>query len=95
MGDLPLGEALKLWPEKVIWTGFPGSVYALGPEATKKHALEMLRDIGTGERVCFEMSTENQVSNENLLALTAVLEHASLPLTPEKIDEKERSLQLT
>ncbi len=93
MGDVTLGEALALWPEKVIWTGFPGSVYAMGPEETKRHALEMLRDIGTGERVCFEMSTENQVSNENLLALTAVLENATLPLTPGKIEEIERSLR--
>lgn len=93
MGDVALGEALALWPEKVIWTGFPGSVYAMGPEETKRHALEMLRDIGTGERVCFEMSTENQVSNENLLALTAVLENATLPLTPGKIEEIERSLR--
>jgi hypothetical protein len=93
MGDLSLGEALAAWPDKVIWTGFPGSVYALGPEATKRQALAMLRDMGTGERVCFEMSTENQVSNENLLALTSVLENATLPLTPEKIDAIERSIK--
>jgi hypothetical protein len=49
--------------------------------------------MGTGERVCFEMSTENQVSNENLLALTSVLENATLPLTPEKIDQIERTLK--
>jgi len=93
MGDLSLGEALAAWPDKVIWTGFPGSVYALGPEATKQQALAMLRDMGTGERVCFEMSTENLVSNENLAMLTSVLEHATLPLTPEKIDAIERSLR--
>ncbi len=93
MGDLSLGEALAAWPDKVIWTGFPGSVYALGPEATTQQALEMLRDIGTGERVCFAASTENQVSNENLRALTSVLEHATLPLSAEKVDEIERSLR--
>jgi hypothetical protein len=92
MGDLPLSEALKLWPDKVIWTGFPGSVYALGPQETKKQALSMLRDIGVGERVCFEVSTENQVSNENMLALTSVLENATLPLTPEKMDEIEKAV---
>ena len=92
MGDLTLGQALAAWPDKVIWTGFPGSVYALGSKETKQQALSMLRDVGKGERVCFVMSTENQVSNENLLALTSVLEHATLPLTPEKIDEIERSL---
>lgn len=92
MGDLPLGEALDLWPDKVIWTGFPGSVYALGPEETREQALAMLRDIGTGERVCFEVSTENQVSNENMLALTSVLENATLPLTRDKLDEIERAV---
>ncbi len=52
----------------------------------------MLRDVGKGDRVCFAMSTENQVSNENLLALTSVLAHATLPLSPAKIDEIENSL---
>ena len=93
MGDLSLGEALTMWPDKVIWTGFPGSVYAMGPQETKLQALNMLRDAGTGERLCFVMSTENQVSNENLLALTSVLENATLPLMSEKIDEIERSLK--
>jgi hypothetical protein len=38
------------------------------------------------------MSTENLVSNENLLMLTSVLENAELPLTPAKIDRIEKSL---
>jgi len=38
------------------------------------------------------MSTENLVTNENLQRLTAVLENAALPLTPEKIDKIERAL---
>lgn len=92
MGDLSIGEALAAWPGKVIWTGFPGSVYALGPEETRKQELSMLRDAGTGERLCIEMSTENLVSDENLLALTSVVEQAELPLTPEKVDEIERPL---
>jgi len=92
MGDLPIGEALSLWKDKVIWVGFPGSVYVLGPESTKKHALDLLREVVPGDRLCIEMSTENLVSNENLLMLTSVLENAELPLTPEKIDQIERSL---
>jgi len=92
MGDLPIGEALSLWKDKVVWTGFPGSVYILGPEAVKKHALNLLREIGSGDRLVVEMSTENLVSNENLLMLTSVLENADLPLTKEKIDRIERSL---
>ncbi len=92
MGDLPIGEALSLWKDKIIWTGFPGSVYVLGPEAVKKHALSLLRDVIPGDRLCFEVSTENLVSNENMLMLTSVLENAELPLTEEKIDKIERSL---
>jgi hypothetical protein len=80
MGDLPVGEALSLWADKTIWVGFPGSVYLHGPEAVRRYALDLLREAGCGERLAIEMSTENQVSNENLLMLTSVLEHAELPL---------------
>jgi hypothetical protein len=92
MGDLPIGEALKAWPDKVIWVGFPGSVYTMGPKATRAHTLDLLRDTVPGERMVIEASTENIVSNENLLMLTSVLENAELPLTAEKIDRIEKSL---
>ena len=87
MGDLALSEALALWKDKAVWVGFPGSVYALGPQTTVEFALELLREAVPGERLVLEMSTENLVSNENLLALTSVLEHAELPLTPELIEQ--------
>jgi hypothetical protein len=64
----------------------------LGPEQTKSYAIEFLRGLGTAERMAVAMSTENLVSNENLLALTSVLERAELPLTPDKIDEIERAV---
>ena len=92
MGDLSIGEALARWPDKIIWVGFPGSAYMGGPENTQKAALELLREIGTGERLAIAMSTENLVTNENLQSLTAVLEKTTLPLTPEKIDHIERTL---
>ncbi len=92
MGDLPVGEALSVWKDKAIWMGFPGSVYTLGPEAVKKHTLNLLREVGSGDRLVIEMSTENLVSNENLLMLTSLLENADLPLTKEKIDRIESSL---
>jgi hypothetical protein len=92
MGDLPIGEALDLWKDKVIWVGYPAAVYMLGPEEVKKQALQLLRSVVPGERLVIEMSTENLVSNENLLMLTSVLENAELPLTQEKIDDIERSL---
>ena len=92
MGNLPIGEAISLWPDKVIWIGFPSAVYALGSEETKRYALDLLREIGTGDRLVVEMNTEILVSNENLLMLASVLEQAELPLTGEKIDKIERSL---
>ena len=85
MGDLPISEALAAWPGKAVWVGFPGDIYLLGPAETRRYALELLADIAPGERVVIEMSTENLVSNENLLALTAVLENAELPLTPARL----------
>jgi hypothetical protein len=92
MGDLPVAEALALWPDKAIWLGFPGSIYQSGPAATKQFALELLREIGPGDRFAIAMSTENQVTNANLRMLTAVLEHAELPVTPEVIERIEGSV---
>ena len=93
MGDLPIGEALSLWKDKVVWVGFPVSVYVQGPEATRRHALELLKDVIPGDRLVIEMSTENLVSNENLLMLTSVLEKAELPLTNEGVERIEASLR--
>ena len=87
MGDLPLADALAAWPDKAIWLGFPGAVYALGPQATRDLALDLLREAGTGDRLGVAASTENLVSNENLLSLTSVLENATLPLTPQLVDK--------
>lgn len=91
MGDLSIGEALSLWKEKVIWLGFPGAIYTSGPGATKEFAVQLLREVAPGDRVLLAMSTENPVSNENLCTLTAILENADLPLTPERIEQIERS----
>jgi hypothetical protein len=93
MGDLSIGEALRRWPDKAIWIGFPSSAYDFGPKAVQESALGLLREVGTGERVAIAMSTENQVSNENLRALTAALEQAELPLSAERIEWIEKSLR--
>jgi hypothetical protein len=86
MGDLSLSEALAAWPDKIIWVGFPGSIYALGPKETQSYAVDLLRETLPGERLVIEMSTENLVSNENLVTLTAVLEQAALPLSEETVE---------
>jgi hypothetical protein len=82
MGDLPLREALHAWPDKSIWVGFPSAVFDMGPEATADFATQLLSEAGDGDRIVIEMSTENLVSNDNLLALTGVLEQGRLPLAP-------------
>jgi hypothetical protein len=93
MGDLPLEEALELWKDKIILVGFPGSVYTLGTsETVRKYMLNLLRSAGLGDRIAIEASTENLVSDENLLALSSILEHASLPLSEESINEIEKSI---
>jgi hypothetical protein len=93
MGDLPLREALDLWKDKVILVGFPGSVYSLGTAVVKKYLLDLLMSVVPGDRIAIEASTENLVSDENLLALSSILEQATLPLSEEKVDEIERSIE--
>jgi hypothetical protein len=93
MGDLALDEALALWKDKVIWMGFPSSSFHAGPEATIEHMLSLLKEAIPGERFAVEMSTENQVSNENLCALTSVLEKMELPITVEAIERIARDLR--
>ena len=80
MGDLRLGEALAAWPGKSIWVGFPGSVCSPGTDEAGAFAAELLEEMGTGERLAVAMSTENLVSNDDLLAVTSVLARAELPL---------------
>ena len=87
MGDLPLDEALSLWRDKAIWIGFPDSVYQLGAQATRERALSLLEEAVPGDRLAVAMSSENPVSNENLITLTSVLEKAYLPLTAEEVDK--------
>jgi hypothetical protein len=93
MGDLALDEALALWKDKVIWMGFPSSSLQAGPKATIEHMLSLLKEAIPGERFAVEMSTENQVSNENLCALTSVLEKLELPITVDAIERVARDLR--
>ena len=91
MGDLPIGEALSLWKDKVIWMTFPVTVYGLGSQAVMELAVNLLKEVIPGERLAISMSSEDLVSNENLLKLTSVLEKVALPLTKEKIAQIEKS----
>ena len=90
----PIGAPEKLNRSQAIWIGYPGAVYTLGPEEVKRHAIELLRSAVPGERLVVTMSTENLVSNENLLTLASILEKAELPLTEEKIAEIEKGISM-
>lgn len=62
-----------------------GSVRTWAWSNARLHAESVGRG-DSGDRLIITMSTENLVSNEDLLMLTSVLEQADLPLTKEKID---------
>lgn len=87
MGDLPLSDALRLWKDKVILVGFPCSIYSGGTEAVREYLLNLLSSIIPGDRVEIIASSENLVSDEHLLAMSAIMEKATLPLTKEKLAE--------
>ena len=59
----------------------------------KKYTFDLLKEIGTGERLVVATSTENIVSNENMLALTSIFEKADLPLTSEKIERIKKEIR--
>ena len=92
MGDLPLNEALSLWKRKVIWMNFPSSVYLLGPEAVKKHLLDLLEAAIPGDRLILAASTEIRVPEECLKAVADVMEKATLPLSKEKINNIRKAI---
>jgi hypothetical protein len=88
MGDLPLDSALALWKNKCIWINFPSAVSTLPvhpPQAVKRSLIDYLESMIPGERVALIVSTENRVPEESLLAMTDVMEKATLPLSKESI----------
>lgn len=94
MGDLPLREALDAWRDKVLWLGFPGAIYEQGPRAVQTYTLELMREALPGDRLAVIMSTENLVSNANLLALTDTLARLTLPLTEASLARTAHDLSL-
>jgi hypothetical protein len=85
MGDLPLNEALSLWKDKIILVGFPGSEFALGPNHVKTYLQELLNTILPAERIIFIASTENLVSDQDLLTLSTVLSKTKIPLSTQDL----------
>lgn len=69
-GDLPLGEAKRLWEDKVIWINFPSSVHIASSERIREVTVELLKEAIPGDRVLFGV-TENIPSDawENSLRI--------------------------
>lgn len=85
MGDLPLTEALRIWQEKRILVGLPGSVYAMGVDAVDRYTRCLLRSAIPGDRLAMIASTENLVSDAALDRLSVIMARATLPLTAAKL----------
>ena len=86
MGDLHINEALKIWKDKIIWINFPSSISTLmGPEDVKQYLKEQLELMVPGERLLLFASTENYLPEENLIAMTEIMENATLPLSKKVI----------
>lgn len=93
MGDLSIEEALSIWEKKILWVNFPSSVSVLmGPSDVKKYLVEQLELMIPGARLLIIASTENYLPEENLMAMTEIMERARLPLSKEEIRSMETSL---
>jgi len=57
-GDLPLDEAKRSWPDKVIWINFPSSIHIASPERIREVTMRLLKEAIPGDRVLFGV-TEN------------------------------------
>ena len=49
--DMTVGEALDIWPDKVLWINFPSSVHLQGPEGIEKAMLDILEQAKPGNRL--------------------------------------------
>jgi len=82
-GDLPLAEARRAWPDKVIWINFPSPVHLQPPAKISEHVRQMLRDVAPGARFLVGV-TENipeHVWQQSMCAISRVLkEEGRLPL---------------
>ena len=90
IGNLPISEALDVWPDKVLWINY--EYHFMGAKALKKHLLDLLRSIIPGYRVIMDVSTERWVPLDCLQMFTEIMSRATLPLTEKKIDRIEKSI---
>jgi hypothetical protein len=51
MGNLSVADALKAWPDKLVWINFPAVVIAEGDtEKSRKYTLDLLNSIDPTQR---------------------------------------------
>ena len=90
IGNLPIKEALEIWPNKILWINF--EYYNMGLKKMQKKLIELLRSIIPGYRDILDPSTERWVPPKYLRAFAKIASQATLPLTEEKIKKIEDSL---
>jgi uroporphyrinogen-III decarboxylase len=49
-GDLPIGDARRAWPAKVIWCNYPSAVHLCPDEQIEQNTQDMIRDTAPGDR---------------------------------------------
>jgi len=82
-GDLPLGDARRAWPDKVISTNFPSPVHLQPPDEVRAFTRQMLAEMAPGDRFIIGI-TENMPETtwqDSMMAIASVLgEEGDLPL---------------
>jgi hypothetical protein len=71
MGDLGIGRAKEVWPEKVVWANFPGSMFLLETDEIRRFTVSLLREAMPDGRFLLGV-TENiprAVRHRSLLAM--------------------------
>ena len=54
--DMSVAEALRLWPDKMVWANFPSSVHLQPPEAITETARRLLEEGGRSGRFWIQLS---------------------------------------
>jgi hypothetical protein len=75
MGDLPLAEALSLWPDKVIWSNFPSSIHLSSVETIENTTRQLIHDAAPGNRFIIGITEDIPEDRwqESMLAISRVI----------------------
>jgi len=80
--NLPLAEALRLWPDKTIQINFPSSLHLYGKEKVKETARAILKQAAPGNRFIVGISEDISGGGVDTLVplAEAVLKYGRLPI---------------